>query len=142
MATQGHATDISVVAGADLRNSQFRAVAINASGLLVLATNGGPVVGILQNKPNLNEPATVRISGISKVVASGAFAAGVDLASDAVGKAKVAVAGRTNTVDAGATADALIGSFVWGLAMEPATADNHVISALIDKRGAIPTTAA
>lgn len=142
MTTQGYGVNITKVAGADLSTHQFKAVKLDTNGNVVLSGVGELAIGILQNKPANGQPATVRISGVSKMIAGGAIGAGVAVASDANGKAKAAVAGRTNTSDAGSTTDALLGSHAIGLTTEAATADGHVISVLIQQMGALPTTAA
>lgn len=70
---------ISLPAGADLSAKQYHAVIVNSSGQVVIAPLAGTsasVVGILQNTPVSGEAATVAISGVSKVVASGTVTAG------------------------------------------------------------------
>ena len=116
MSVQGHGIDITLIAGADLSAKQFYAVKLDSNGAAVVAGDGEDAVGILQNKPASGQAATVRVVGISKFVAGGAISLPNRVASDANGKAKAAVAGRTNTSDAGASADALLGSFVQCLA--------------------------
>ena len=142
MSVQGHGIDITLIAGADLSAKQFYAVKLDSNGAAVLAGDGEDAVGILQNKPASGQAANVRIVGISKFVAGGAISLPNRVTSDANGKAKAAVAGRTNTSDAGASTDPLIGSFVLGRLLEASGAANQVVSVLIEKSGAIPTTAA
>jgi hypothetical protein len=72
MATDNWGVDFTIVAGADLSARQYRAV--NESGVLsTSATNG---IGILQNKPQSGEHATVRKVGVSKAVVAAAVTAG------------------------------------------------------------------
>ncbi len=142
MAVQGHGTDITLVAGADLSASQFLAVKLNSSGRAVLAGAGEDAVGVLQSKAGAGLPVTVRVAGITKFIAGDAIAAGARVASDADGKAKTAVAASVNTSDAGAPADAVAGSFTLGHALEAAAASGVFIAVLLSKSGAVPTTAA
>lgn len=142
MAVQGHGTDITVTAGADLSAAQFRAVKLNSSGAVVLAGAGEDAIGVLQSKPASGQAATVRVAGITKFVAGAAIAGGVRVASDASGKAKTAVAASVKTDDAGAAADAVVASFTLGHAMEASAGADQVISVLLAKSGAVPTTAA
>lgn len=142
MATQGHATDITLIAGADLSAKQFYAVKLNSSGQVIAAGAGEAAIGVVQNKPASGQAATVRVAGITKIVAGIAITAGAAVASGAAGKAKPAVAASTNTGDAGGATDALVGSYVLGFALEEATADGQLIGLLIDKLGAIAATAA
>lgn len=60
----------TLVAGEDLRTSQFVAVDVDANGKAITPTaDGARCIGILQNKPNINEPATIVVSGVSKAKA-------------------------------------------------------------------------
>lgn len=132
----------SLVAAADLSAAQFRAVKVNSSGQAALAAAGEFAIGILQNKPTAGQTATVVTVGpVSKAVAGGSITAGALVAADADGKVVAATLGRTNTSDAGASADALIGSNVIGVALEGASA-NDVLAVLLTSSGAAPTTAA
>lgn len=142
MSFQGHGTDITVAAGADLSLKQFYAVKLDANAQVVAAGAGEDAIGVVQNKPKLGEMATVRIAGITKMVAGAAIAAGARVASGAAGKGKTAVAAYTNTSDAGAAQDALVGSFSLGHALEAAAGDGIVFALLIARSGALPTTAA
>lgn len=63
MGTYNWGKDFTVVAGADLSAQQYKNV--NLSG--VLATSASNFFGILQNKPQSGEHATVRVYGFSKV---------------------------------------------------------------------------
>lgn len=142
MSTQGYGVDITMIAGADLSAKQYCAVKLNSSGNIVAAGAGEDAVGILQTKPTSGQAGTVRISGVSKMVAGGSITAGSRVASDANGKAKAAVAATTKTDDTGAAADALVGSYTIGHLLETASADGQIVSVLLSMSGAIPTTAA
>jgi hypothetical protein len=131
-----------LVAGADLTTHQYKLVKVNSSGKVVLAGLGEAILGVLQNAPNTDQAAEVQVDGVSKAVASGVIAAGDLLASDAAAKLKVAVKGRTDTSDAGAATDPLIGSHVIGVALEAAAADGNRITILLQHMGAVPTTLA
>lgn len=141
MATQGNLETFSFIAGADLSAAQFKAVKVTSSGV-VLAGDGEAADGVLQNNPKSGQSATVAYSGLSKFIAGGNVSIGDFIASDANGKAKTAVKGRTNTSDAGSSTDALVGSFVLGKAFSASAADGTVITVLLHKSGAVPTTAA
>lgn len=72
MATANWIISYTIVAGADLSAAQYKAV--NISGVLATsATNG---IGILQNKPQANEHATITIVGVTKALGAAALTAG------------------------------------------------------------------
>lgn len=83
-----------LVAAADLSAKQFCLVKIDAAGKVALAGLGDACLGVLQNAPASGEACDVMTEGTSKVVASGALAAGDLVGSDANGKAVVAGAGE------------------------------------------------
>lgn len=142
MSTQGYGVDISVIAAADLSAKQFHFVKIDSAGKVAIAGLGERVIGILQNKPGLDQAATVRISGKSKLVADAAVAAGALLKSSVDGQGTTATAATVNTSDAGAAADPVIGSHVAGVALSAAAAAGEVMDALVQPSGIAPTTAA
>lgn len=133
--------NISRPAGADLSTKQYTFVKVNSSGQAVSAAAGEAAIGVLQNEPTSGQTATVQVAGIAKVKAGGNVTAGARVAADADGKAVTATLGRTNTSDAGAAADPLIGSNVMGIALEGG-ANNDVIAVLLQPVGAAPTTVA
>lgn len=133
--------DITRDANVDLSAKQFFIVKAVAGGKVGLAAAGEQSYGILQDKPASGKAGSVRVYGVSKVVAGAAIAEGDPITSDANGKAKSAVKASTNTSDAGAIADPLVGSHVLGIALEAAAADLDVITVLITHSGAVPTTA-
>ncbi|SCM71512.1 hypothetical protein KL86PLE_100245 [uncultured Pleomorphomonas sp.] len=142
MTTQANGLDITRLAGADLSSSQYLFVKLDANAQVVVAGAGEDAIGVLQNKPAAGQAATVRVGGLSKVVAGAAITAGARVASDASGKAKTAVAATVNTSDTGAAADAVVASFSMGHAFEAASGDGQVIEILLAHSGALPTTAA
>lgn len=141
MAYEDAGKQISLPAGADLSGSQYCAVKVNASGQIVLAGDGETAIGILQNKPKSGQVAAVMVSGVSKMAAGGAVAAGSLVAADATGRAKVASKAVTNTSDAGVANDPLIGSSVLGVALTAASGAGAVFSVLLLPMGAVAATA-
>ncbi len=88
--------DFSFKAAEDLSNYQYHFVKVNTSGRVRLPDSGGELPdGVLQNAPASGEEATVRILGISKIVASAALDEGTFIKAEYVGAA-----------DAGKAADA------------------------------------
>lgn len=140
--------DQTFIAGADLSGYQFRAVKVTGVdantgyALIGLAGAGEFAIGVLQDKPVAGHSCRVRTGGVSKMVASGAIAVPALVASDATGKAKAAVTGSTNTADAGGATDALVGSFVLGSILSPASAAGDIVPVLVHPMGAVPATAA
>ncbi len=92
----GH--DLSLVAAADLSTHQYKFVKLNSSGqvAIVAAVTDVPI-GVLQNKPTSGKIATVRVEGVSKVVAGGTITAG-------------GITGRIRSADGTATAAQVLGT--------------------------------
>jgi len=68
---------ITLVAGADLSDYQYHLVKASASGEVNVCTDAGDrAIGILQNKPEDGQAATVGVRGVSK------FAPGADIDAD------------------------------------------------------------
>jgi len=134
--------DLLLEAAGDLSSSQFLFVKMDTNGDVVIASAAGEdVVGVLQNTPASGAIAVVRVLGPSRVIGSAAVNPGALVATTSAGKSKTAVAGRTDTSDAGAAVDPLIGSFVMGRALTLGALDTqHSIQ--VHPMGAIPTTAA
>jgi hypothetical protein len=60
----------TLVAGEDLRTSQFCAVDVNGSGLAITPTaDGARAIGVCLNKPNTGEPTSIVVSGVTKAKA-------------------------------------------------------------------------
>ena len=135
---------ISKQAGADLSTKQFYAGKLDSSGAIVLCdTVGEFVVGIIDNKPKSGESVSLAVAGVVQVIAGGVIAPNGACKVSATGTMLAAVAGRTDTSDAGAAADPLLGSHVFGRSMMAAnTANGDIFDMLITREGAIPTTAA
>src|SRR5687768_2741480 len=109
-----------LVAGADLSAHQFKFVKLSGTGLQVVVCSaaGENAFGVLQDKPDAQgKAASVATLGVSKVVAGGAIAPGDLVTTDAQGRAIAAAKASTNTADAGAASDPLVGSHVQGVAM-------------------------
>lgn len=138
---RGWASVVSIPAGADLTAQQFRALTVNAAGAVVVAGVGQFIAGVQQGKAMNGAAATVRVAGVTKIVAGAAFACG-PIASDAQGRAIAATGARTNTSDAGGASDPLVGPNIIGIALEPAGAAGDVVAMLIASAGAMPTTLA
>lgn len=121
MAVKAVGTDISVVAGADLSAQQYRGVKVNTAGALVLgnATDLNQI-GVLQNNPGNGQPATVRISGVTKAKAGGTVAAGDRVTTDANGAFVTATTGKQ----------------VLGVALTGA-ASGDVFTVLLSERGVV-----
>jgi len=100
-------------------------------------------VGALLDEPAAaNRPASVAYMGrVSVRAGSGGFSAGDLLKANASGLAVAASLAVTNTNDGGSTTDPLIGSYVFGVALEDA-AENEYGDVLITHSGAVATTAA
>lgn len=89
------ATIPGVEASADLTGQQFRFVNVDGEDTVDLASAGGVAVGVLQNKPDVGQAATVWSDGsTTKVVAEGAVPAGSNVAVGAAAGAVVAAAGN------------------------------------------------
>ena len=131
-----------LVAAADLRTKQFYCVKVDSAAKIALCSAAGEsVFGVLQNDPNTGEAAAVMTTGVTKAVAGAALAAGAYVTTDANGKLKAVVLGRTDTSDAGAAADALLGSNVLGQLLEASTADGDIVTLSLGARAPQVTTA-
>lgn len=140
MATYIKGQSITLAAAADLSAKQFYAVKVDSNGRAAVAGAGEAAIGILQNNPASGVPASIMVSGTTKAVAGGSITAGDVVAANADGKIVSATKGRTNTSDAGAAADALLGSNVLGIALTGA-ASNDIFTIALMHMGAVPTTA-
>lgn len=112
------------VAAADLSAKQFLFVKITAAFAVNVATaSGEAVLGVLQNNPKSGQSATVMVTGVTKVVAGAAIAAGARVQSNATGAA--------------ITATATAGHIEQGFALEAAAAAGDVISVQLERVGQI-----
>jgi hypothetical protein len=116
--------DETFIAGEDLRLSQFCAVKLDSTERQVVLCDAGTDVpiGVLQNKPNEGEAATVRLLGSTVIKANGPFALHDTLA----------VAAATGKVDTLAAQ-----TYVLGIAMTAATAQNDLIEMILNIRPAL-----
>jgi len=82
------ATNGSFIAGADLRLKQFRIVYISADNTVTFAAAATQlaIIGVLQNKPNINEAAEVVVHGESKLVLAGTISFGEYATADSAGE--------------------------------------------------------
>lgn len=79
MPFDGSAVDITIPAGSDLSNYQYRFVTVDTSGYATVCAAKGLPIGILQNKPGAaGRAARIRIAGIS-LMYHGAANAGATL---------------------------------------------------------------
>jgi Uncharacterized conserved protein (DUF2190) len=62
----------TLVAAADLSSSQFRFCTVDANGKAALPAAAAACLGVINNKPKINEAVTIVQSGISIVEAAGA----------------------------------------------------------------------
>jgi hypothetical protein len=123
MAYQQAQTNITLKAGADLSAKQYFFVKIDANGDAVLAGNGENAIGVLQNAPASGEAANIAVAGVSKVIIGDTTSldSGVVISSDANGKATLGVST----------------DFALAILIEDTTANDDVVSCLIQKTGAI-----
>jgi hypothetical protein len=128
------------LAGADLSAKQYYATKLNSSGAVVLAEAGQHCVGILQNKPESGQVASVGFSGVSKAIAGGNIDPGMYVAANADGKLVNAAEAIVDT-QAGSATDPVIGSNVLGIALSSAVSGD-IFAVLLTHSGAVPTTAA
>jgi len=111
---------ITLEAKADLSTLQFTFVDVDATSVdsqgraRVGAPSGagGMAIGVLQNKPNaLGQAAEIHVGGLTKVKAGAATAAGIDIQTNAAGKAIAAASGDVvlgHSITAATAADQLM----------------------------------
>lgn len=120
MASTGNTVDLGIcAAAADLSTKQFRAVKVVGSKQVNLCVAGDNGIGILQNKPGLNQAASVSVAGSSKAIAGAAIAAGALVASDVNG----------------ALVTALTTNYILGVALSAAGGAGEIISVLLRPGG-------
>jgi hypothetical protein len=130
------------LAASDLSTKQGYAVTLDSSGnAIVQTTTGGNVLGILQNKPTTSTNALIVTGGVVPMVAGGTVAINDLIKCDSNGKGVAAQAAYVNTSDAGSAQDPVVGSYVIGRALSAASSGEQ-FNLLIEKMGAVPTTAA
>ncbi len=100
--------DFSFKAAEDLSNYQYHFVKVNTSGQVRLLDAGDELPdGVLQNAPESGEEATVRILGISKVVANAALDEGTFIKAEYLGASDCGKA-----ADASSTASLTMGRVI------------------------------
>jgi hypothetical protein len=110
-------------ASADLSAQQFRFVKSSGAGTVTVCAAATDLpIGVLQNKPVAGQAANVMITGVSKVVAGAAVAAGVEVGPDATGRAIAAVTGTRSK----------------GISREAATAAGQIIAVDITHERLVP----
>ncbi len=114
----------SLEASADLSAAQHHCVDVDSNGRVAVVTGSGDdVAAILQNDPNaLGNAAALMKTGISKVVAGAAVAAGALVMSNASGRAITATSGQV----------------VFGRALEAAATGGEVIPVLLGETQILP----
>jgi hypothetical protein len=123
MAEYGYQVSETFKAAADLREAVYHIMRFVAAGtppttnIASEAAGSFPVgmIGVLQNKPNTGQAATVAYFGKSKVVAGGGCTAGEFLTTNGSGRA----------------VDASDGDQVFGRALDTVSNDGEVISCLL-----------
>lgn len=131
----------SAAAGADLsaEANLGKFVKLSAGTVVLCDTAGEKAIGVLANLPELGQPAEVHCGRVTKIRGGASLSAMALVKTDTAGKAAAAVLGRTDTSDAGAAADPLLGSFVMGMLYE-AVADGELAAGWVGHIGAAPTT--
>ena len=67
MAFSENMQTISLVAASDLSGKQYYFVAVDTDGKAALTGDDGNPIGVLQNKPEAGQAATVAIAGVTKL---------------------------------------------------------------------------
>lgn len=113
----------TLTASADNSGNQFRYAKVSGSGTAtVTAAPADVVLGVIQNKPKAGEAVDVMVTGISKVVAGAAVAAGAEVGSDAQGRAIAAATGAR----------------AFGIALEAASAAGQLIAVSLPNQRVVP----
>jgi hypothetical protein len=106
---------ISLPADGDQTGNQYRFLKGDTDGVAVNDAAGGPCIGVLQNKPDDGQVATVGIDGVSMVEAGGTVTKYGNVQSDATGRA----------------ADAAAGDYSQGMALAAAAGAGEIIPVLL-----------
>ena len=116
MAYESPQMTITLPAASDLSAKQFRFVTVDGDGKGGLSSDDGSSIGVLQNKPEVDQAATICIFGVTKVYVgtTGALDYGSIVSSEANGAAKIQ--------DSGA--------YRLGIALEDSSAAGDIISIL------------
>ncbi len=119
MAEQGRVTARTMQAAGDMRTTQYHVLRQAAAGTTNVASNPGgghdDVIGVLQNKPNSGQAASVGYMGEARIVAGGTVTAGALVAPNGSGR----------------VIDATSGDWTIGQALTAATADGEEVRCLL-----------
>ena len=130
------------LAASDLSTKQGYAVTLDASGnAIVQTTVGGNVLGILQNKPTSLTNALIVTGGVVPMIAGTTIAINDPIKVDSAGKGAVAVLATVDTSGTPSATKPVVSSYVIGRALS-AAASGEWFNLLVEKMGAVPTTAA
>lgn len=117
MATEKPLYIESFLAGEDLSAKQYYFVKLNSSGNVICCSGITDVaIGILQNKPESGEIASILMLGKSKLSADAAFSIGAVIAPSADGQGQTAVATQSpgaRALEAATVAGQLVEVFVF-----------------------------
>ena len=121
MAFSENMQTISLVAASDLSGKQYYFVAVDTDGKAALTGDDGNPIGVLQNKPEAGEAATIAIAGVTKLYigTESGLGAGYNVGCDSNSAGKVSDTG----------------SFRMGVALEDPTSDGDIVSVLLQKNG-------
>jgi hypothetical protein len=143
----GHRNDLgkarySLNAGESLASHKGGFVKLSGATVVKCGVGGAGAIGVLENAPASGEVAYFSpLDGrVVEVLCGATLSAGAPITCDANGKAKAIVNNTTNTSDAGAAADPLLGSNQLGYLLQDGV-DGALVSAWVQHIGAIPTTA-
>lgn len=121
MATSESTISITMKAGADLSAKQYLFMEVSAARTVdTCDATTDKALGVLQNDPTADLPATIAVSGTTKVVAGAAITAGALVAPTAAGKAQTAVSTQ----------------YPRGIALDTCTDDGDIIEILLVPIGA------
>lgn len=83
----------TLVSSADYTSDQYTAVKVDTSGQAVQCNNAEDCIGVLQNKPNTGQAATVMVNGVTIMeIGTGGLTAGDSVGLDDEGAAVTAAA--------------------------------------------------
>jgi hypothetical protein len=121
MAFSENLQTITLTAASDLISKQFYFVAVDTDGKAALTGDDGNPIGVLQNKPEAGEAATIAIAGVTKLYigTESGLGAGYNVGCDSNSAGKVSDTG----------------SFRMGVALEDPTSDGDIVSVLLQKNG-------
>ena len=121
MAISENMQTISLVAASDLSGKQYYFVSVDTDGKVGLTGDDGNPIGVLQNKPESGQAATIAIAGVTKLYigTESGLGAGYNVGCDSNSAGKVSDTG----------------SFRMGVALEDPTSDGDIVSVLLQKNG-------